>query len=366
MSTASPELRIDPWSDLLGGMVERFPRLCITLGNWESRLLGDTLSEVAIDRPIFIAGLARSGSTILLELLSKHPETATHRYRDFPLLHLPWTWNWFIDHAGRAEQQAVERAHRDRIKVTADSPEAFEEVLWMSFIPDLHDPSVSSVLGRGERHPRFEAFYREHIRKLLLIRGASRYLSKGNYNVTRLGYLQSLFPDARFLVPIRDPLWHIASLMKQHRLFCSASREEPRVARHLRRSGHFEFGPDRRVINTGDATAAESVERLWRYGAEVEGWAEYWSLVYGHVADVLQDPEIAAAAQVVRYEEFCARPEATMTDILRHCDLAAEALPEEAGRTISPPGYYQPEFTPAEYAAIRERTADTAARFGYA
>ena len=50
-----------------------------------------------------------------------------------------------------------------------------------------------------------EAFYRDHIRKLLWLRGGRRYLSKGNYNTTRIAYLARLFPDARFIVPVRDP-----------------------------------------------------------------------------------------------------------------------------------------------------------------
>src|SRR5690606_10191757 len=149
--------------------------------------------------PVYIAGLARSGSTILLELLSRHPHLATHRYQDFPPLFTPWSWNWFLERAGGKAQAPVERAHGDGIAVTPQSPEAFEEVLWMAFFPHLHDPAVSAALEAHTSNPAFERFYREHLQKLLLLRGAPRYLSKANYNVTRLPYLLKLFPDARFI-----------------------------------------------------------------------------------------------------------------------------------------------------------------------
>lgn len=365
MTSNQPTMEIDPWTDRLGGYLERYSGLWIRLGDLETRLLGERIAGAAIARPIYIAGLARSGSTILLELLARHPDLATHRYRDFPLLPTPWAWNWFVDRAGQKTQEAVERAHRDRIAVTPESPEAFEEVIWMNFFADLHDSKKSAVLDGGIDNPRFEAFYRDHIRKLLLVRNAPRYLSKGNYNITRLGYLKKLFPDARFLVPIRDPLWHIASLMKQHRLFSTVEAEDERVLRHMRRSGHFEFGLDRRPINVGDGGKAEEVRKHWQNGEEVAGWAAHWAAVYGHVADVLEDPDLAAATAVVRYEDMCADPGASIAAVLEHCELKEDGLPETARSIISAPTYYEPSFSEAERETIRSRTETVAARFGY-
>lgn len=360
---ASPE--IDPWTNALGGLVERFPNLWVRLGNWETRLLDDRIAGAAVDRPIYVAGLARSGSTILLELLARHPDTASHRYRDFPMVPTPWTWSWFVDRAGRGDPVARERAHRDRIKVTPESPEAFEEVLWKIFFPRLHEPSESAVLDEGTEHPAFEAFYRDHIRKLLVLRGAPRYLAKGNYNVTRLRYLKKLFPDARFVVPIREPAGHIASLMNQHRLFSAAGAEDERVVDHLRRSGHYEFGPDRRPINVGDARATREILALWQAGEEAAGWAAYWASVYAHLAEAMAEPGLAPAIHVVRYEDLCSDPGGAIAAVLAHCALEDCGLAETARAVISPPTYYEPSFAAAERAAIRDRTAAVAARFGY-
>ncbi|MEX0871758.1 MAG: sulfotransferase, partial [Aquisalimonadaceae bacterium] len=265
--------RVPAWMHLLGGLVARHRRAWIRLGNLETRLLANELADIEITAPVYIAGLARSGSTLLLEILSRHPQVATHCYQDYPMLFTPYAWQRFLDRVPRRRVEPAERAHGDGVRITPESPEAFEEMLWMAFFPALHDPHRSAALDADTLNVEFETFYRDHIRKLLLARNAERYLSKGNYNVTRLAYLLDLFPDARFIIPVRNPVWHIASLMKQHRLFRAGQQAHHRAVEHLRRVGHFEFGLDRRPVNTGDAVAVEHILRCWRDGAEVEGWA---------------------------------------------------------------------------------------------
>jgi hypothetical protein len=356
------------WLDRLGGLVERTAGLWQKLATLESLAYRAELDGIAIDRPIYVAGLARSGSTILLELLAGRPEVATHRYRDFPPVLTPLFWNRAFAHIYPKDAPPVERAHKDRILVTPDSPEAMEEVIWMRFFPWIHDGGRSQVLGRDASHPAFERFYKDHLKKILLVRGGRRYLSKGNYNLTRLGYLHRLFPDARFVVPVREPAWHVASLLKQHRLFCAAETRDPRILRHMRRVGHFEFGLDRRAVNVGDPARVQAIEALWAEGEEARGWARYWAMLYGFVLDQLAaDPALAGAVLVVRYEDLCADAEAALGRVLAHAGLevpAAELAPLAA--RLSRPDYYRPTFTLLEQAAIEEETRAVRQRLGYA
>jgi Sulfotransferase family len=261
----------------------------------------------------------------------------------------------------------AERTHQDGIAVGPASPEAFEEVLWMAFFPRLHQAPHSDVLGDETSHPEFEAFYREHMRKLVRVRGGRRYLSKGNYNVTRLEYLLKLFPDARFVIPVRDPVWHIASLMKQHALFCRGCHGHPEAIRHLQRVGHFEFGLDRRPINAGDPARLARITDAWRRGDEVEGWSLYWAQIYGFLADrLVANPALREAALLVRFEEMCREPRETLQRALAHCRLdAPPAWLEDKAAVIRFPSYYRPRFTADELAIIERHTAETALRFGY-
>ena len=360
--------RVSGFDHFVGGMIERFPRFWTGLGDLETKALAEEIAPVAIEAPIYVAGLARAGTTIALEILASHPGVATHLYRDFPLIFTPWWGNWLVERSRRgAAPVPEERAHKDGIMITADSPEAREEAIWMAFFPDAHDPGISNVLGQDASHPAFEEFYRTHIRKLLAARGRTRYLSKGNYNVTRIAYLHKLFPDARFVVPVRDPVWHIASLMKQHRLFCKGETDNPRAVDYMRRVGHFEFGLDLRPINCGDDEKVREIERLLKQGEDVRGWARYWAMLYGHVADTLNaDDALREAAMVLRYEDLCERPEETMRAMLSHCGLSAGygSLSHSAsGRRR--PGECRPDLSSSELAAIYEETSAIASRFEY-
>lgn len=365
--SALEAFRVAGWIHGLSGLIERFPGAWTALGDLETRLLEDLIADIDIERPAYVTGLARAGSTILLEFLASHPDAVTHRYRDFPPVLTPYMWNRWLDRVPRRAETRQQRAHGDGIEVGPESPEAFEEVLWMRFFPHQHDPSRSAVLGRDTRNPRFEAFYRDHIRKLLALRGPGRYVAKGNYNVTRLAYLQEIFPDARFVLPVRDPVWHIASLIKQQMLFSAAARRYPRSRHHLKRTGHFEFGLDRRAIHVGDDEAAVEIAGQWRQGAEIAGWARYWASIYGYLSETLaEDPRLREACLVVRFEDLCLSPRETLGRVLEHVGLPVhEDHLEGAVRRMRFPDYYRPVFT-ARQLTIIDRLAGAVARsYGY-
>jgi hypothetical protein len=330
-------------------------------------VLADELASMRIEQPVFISGIARSGSTVLLEILAQHPEVATHRYRDFPMLYTPYWWNWFLDRQPKSAIEPQERAHGDGLLVTTESPEAMEEVLWMGFFPELHEPERSNLLDASTAAPAFERFYRDHISKLLLVRGGRRYVSKGNYNIVRLGYLLKLFADARLVLPVRQPLGHIASLAKQHQRFVAVHATNPRALAHMQRVGHFEFGGDRRPINPGDDGAIRSIRELWQHGQEVRGLARYWALLYGFVAARLAaEPALRAATLVVRYEDLVGEPRTTLEQLFAHVRLEPPpGLIDRYARELRLPAYYQPAFSEADLAAIEEETGAVARRFGY-
>lgn len=364
---ASIGMQVPSFDRVVGTIVNRAPSMWSRLGALESRYLKPQLEDITIKKPVFVAGLARAGSTMLLELLNALPETASHRYRDFPLVFTPYWWNRFVDLSSGRKDVAVERAHKDRIKVSPESPEAMEEPLWMAFFPSVHAAGESHVLNAASRDAQFDAFYRDHIRKVLLVRDGSRYLAKSNYSVTRFEYLLSLFPDARFVIPVRDPLGHVASLAKQHALFVAASAENPAVRDHLRNVGHFEFGPDRQVINTGELERVREIEAHWTKGEEALGLAKHWSLVYGFIRRMLDgNSALRAASMIVRYEDMCGSAEKTILRILDHCELSSSpAIVAAYAKRFTPPTYYQPIFSDDEQAQIRSVTKEVAATYGY-
>jgi hypothetical protein len=362
-----PEFHV-PWGlSFFGGLVSRNPRFWKWLGNVETSFLSDDLQQKPINTPIYICGLARSGSTILLEILASHADVATHRYIDFPPVYTPYFWNLLQRMMPRANPDPVERTHQDGMMVTADSPEAMEEILWMKFFPGAHDPSKLDILDEGTDRPDFETFYADHIRKILRIRNGTRYAAKGNYNIARIVYLQKLFPDARFVVPVRRPVAHIASMQKQQILFCKGESANPKMLKHLQRVGHFEFGLDRRPINVGNSDVVREIIELWKNGEEIRGWARYWAYVYGYLADLLETSQLTRSSiKVLKYEDLCEAAGDTISSLLSHCQLEDDGrLTREFAKRVHYPDYYEATFTPEEIATIDEETHRVAARFGY-
>jgi hypothetical protein len=349
----------------LGGLVHGCRPACLALGRLETHVLARELSAIPLTAPAYVCGLARSGSTLLHEFLAACPGVASHRVKDYPLVFTPYWWRRALR---RPPVPPRERAHGDRILLTPESPDALEEMVWMAFFPRCHDPAVSNVLGAGVSRPAFEAFYPAHLRKLLLEEGATHYAAKANYHVARLGYLLRLFPDARILLPVREPASHVGSLVRQHQRFSEGERKHPRALAYMRRSGHFEFGLDRRPMNLGDAGRVRAVRRAWASGEEARGWARYWALVHDYLARLLaSDPRVRSAAMVVRYEELCDSPGKVLGDVFRHCDLTADDhLVRTFVARVSRPDYYKSPLTAEEVAVVREETATTARQWGYA
>jgi len=359
------QISVPFWIDFLGGVAERHANIFFRLASREeSALLTDSKQQHPPVNPIYICGLARAGSSILLELLSSHPQLASHRYKDFPFLAIPLWWNWVYDRITTSEVATMERSHKDGIMVTQDSPEAMEEILWMHFFPNCHDPASNNVLDGSVDFPEFEQFYTQHQRKILLLRNGERYLAKGNYNVTRLEYILKILPEARFVLPVRDPVNHVASLMKQDALFRKEESRDKRLLAYMRRCGHFEFGLGRTALNMGNQQRTEQIKELWKQGQDVRAWAMYWADIYEYVAERLQaNKALRKATTLVHFETFCQQPKTTLETIYKNCDLEidSERLQEQADK-ISAPDYYKVPFSDQEKEIIKQETEQVLAK----
>jgi hypothetical protein len=344
--------------------------LFVNLGELESKSLASRIAATPIDRPIYILGLPRAGTTISAQMLSEHPDVTTHRYSDFALPYTPWWWNRLFPKLPiNALKSPVERVNRDRVQVTRDSSEGVEEMIWLRFFRQLHDPSRCNVLDDTTANPDFERFFKDHIRKLLLVRGRSRYVSKNNPCVTRMRYLRRIFPDARFLLYVRNPIDHAASVVKQDRLFTELARDDQRLLKMNRVTGFHEFGPNFVPVNVGSDAATEEICRCRDEKRSVRARALQWASVFGFVVEQLKhDPELASAVCIVRYEDLCTKPEETIDRILAHTGLSQEAFASTRAKYISKlslPDYYRPNFSDEERAEIISLTKDVAAHFGY-
>ncbi len=367
MSDKTSDIHVPFGLHVWSGAVSSAPGLWSGIGNFETLLLKDDLKDISVKKPVFITGLARGGSTLLLEIMNGVTGAATHRYADYPFLYTPYFWNVFLGLMPRVKEKPAERAHGDRLMITSHSPEAMEEVLWMGFFKDAHDPLHSNVLTHVRDDDKFAQFYTDHIRKLLYVRKARRYVAKNNNNITRIAYLQALFSDARFVVPVRDPVTHIVSLMRQHERFSKIHAKNKRGLNHMQRVGHFEFGLDRRPINAGNDYDVAQIQQCWNNGEEVKGWALYWVHLYGALqSQIKNNDELSNAVQIVRYEDLCENPQQQLSQIADHCDLEMEAdYIKGCATNICAPAYYDVNLDARDIAMIKDITSQTARLYGY-
>lgn len=359
-----------PWPlFLLSIIVHKLSRLFIVFSSLETVTLYLHLRGKKVKQPIYICGLARSGTTILLQTLGRHPAVGTHQYLHMPIPFLPFWWYAIASLAVLKDKEPVERVHKDGIKVTHTSPEAVEETFWIAYFKGLHDETRSNVMDAGTGHKHFERFYKNHIRKLLYSQKKERYLAKNNYNITRMEYILRFFPDARFLITIRNPINHIASFMKQNEIFDKMEHGLPRDFKMISLIGHSEFGRHHTVINTGDSGKVKKIRQLWKEGRPVDGLAEYWAETYQYIAGIIESNlDSAGAFLVVPYEQLCDDAENMMNRILDHLALtegASEGLLEQMAAVFTAPDYYSPDFTEDEIERIIGITAPVAAKFGY-
>ena len=137
------------------------------------------------DNHVFVSGLARSGTTILLNAIYESNEFASLSYKDMPFVLAPNLWSKLS--LNKKDIDLVERAHGDGIKVSTESPEAFEEVFWMTF--DEGDKDIQ------EKFKNYVQFI-NHKSQM------KRYLSKNNQNIRRLELISTIFPNSKILIPL--------------------------------------------------------------------------------------------------------------------------------------------------------------------
>lgn len=330
------------------------------LGDVGTMVYSGRLEDVQVRRPVFITGLARAGTTITLNILSRTPGVATHRYRDFPFLMAPMFWSSVVDGFSK-DEAPVERPHGDRIRITKESPEAFEEPLWTYFFPHVHEWGRDHRLTRETRHEEFDRFFTEHLSKIIALRGGERYISKGNYNVARIEYLGRLFPDAHFIIVIRHPYTHVPSLVAQHRKFCSFAKKDARVPDYLRAVGHFEFGPQRVPVLLGEG--GERIRAAWESGEDARGYAIQWKMVYRHVHELVGTPGLEGRISVLRYEDFCSRTAEELRRVAKGAGLEDKLTAEQLASDVSPPP--DKPLDEATRAAIWQEAGAMAGEFGY-
>ena len=204
--------------------------------------------NLQIIKPIFICGLARSGTTAVLNLLNNHSETGSFENQDLPFIKTLFFWNKINTLFYKGLKQRS-RIHGDGLLVDQYSPESLEEIIWKDFLEEYNNFGFFNFLDAKYFNQEFENHYTKQIKKILKVRGnKKRYLSKGNYNIFRVKYIKKLFPDSKIIICFRDPIELAISSTKVHQVFLNLSKENLYFDKRLNIMCHYEFGKFRKTV----------------------------------------------------------------------------------------------------------------------
>jgi len=303
------------------------PGLQLSVADMEDSIFSKQISAVNIERPVFITAIPRAGTTLLLELLVKQGEFASHSYRDMPFVLLPMLWDKF-SRSFRKNDLPRERAHGDGMLITVDSPEAFEEMVWKAFWKSHYNTRFIKNWG-NESDDNFNDFLKNHIKKIIALRSESaakslRYISKNNLNIARIGYLLRLFPDARIVIPFRDPIQHAASLLKQHLNFIKIHKDDDFAKKYMASIGHYDFGENLRPVDFNQwFSTLENIDTC-----TLEFWLCYWLSSYSYLKSRLNDQVV-----LFNYDSFCGEPANGLQKLADHLQLTdTDLLFDQASR----------------------------------
>ena len=174
---------------------------------------------------LIITGLARSGTTALLNQLGATNQFKSLSYQDMPFIMSPGLIPTWLG----SSKTKKERAHGDGIETSQNSLEAFEEVFFKSelnnnFIKDQnlvqHELPDNTILN----YSLFRSLVTKH---------EAFYLAKNNNAVLRMKSLLAKDKDVRVVVMFRDPIQQAISLKKQHENFEFLQEEDSFVLTYM-------------------------------------------------------------------------------------------------------------------------------------
>ena len=282
----------------------------------------------AVRSPVFVVGCGRSGTTLLFDLLKRHPTLVpTTGFPDGE------------DHVGWIR-------HGGAVISGLSNPQGGSGHVGHHFCLHMDEHDVSDEIRRS-----MHRYYAEEVLGASL---SGRVVNKCPHISNKLRYVLGIFPDARIVHIVRDPVAMVASWVK-------VMQAVPDLLIYWPDSDY----PCLWVMPAGDASAHRQCfareSRLYP-GGGLQRFADYWAEVNRNIPRQLADmPE---RLLTIRYEDLVAGP----TKLLRHVTDFCQLEPfGEIPVSITPDrnSAWSSLISEDDIRAIRARCADVAEIFGY-
>lgn len=244
------------------------------------------------DEFVVVTGLARAGTTSLLNTLVAHGPFDSLNYGHMPLLMAPRTWSRIYKPKSK---RSSERAHGDSIQVSLASEEALEEYFWKVLCEDAyisekalteHDLSVEQYVNYSK------------YRGLVSARNNRYYIAKNNNFLLRYSSVRECNSAFKAIILFRHPLYHAASLLAIHQGFSNNQEEDPFMLEYMNWLGHHEFG-----LNHKSFHFKGSNEAISGCPDNLDYWLDRWMDVYRRALEFADSQTF-----FISYKSICERP----------------------------------------------------------
>jgi len=277
---------------------------------------------------VFISGLARAGTTILMRAFYNTGVFRSLTYRDMPFILMPIFWKSMSKSFYKYEEPKA-RSHGDGIMVDFDSPEAFEEVFWKTFCFEDYI-SCNGLLPHIVNDETIEKF-RKYVSRIIASSDNPNhelYLSKNNNNILRLKYIRKAFPQSLIIIPFRDPIQQAISLYNQHLKFCLIHNNDKFALKYFNWLGHYEFGGGHLpFLFNNNVNPTES-----NYKPDnINYWLNCWVNTYAYLSNNAPEDTV-----FICYEGLCNNPEKSLSRIFSSVGLVVGNYNLNQHFTLSP------------------------------
>lgn len=319
---------------------------------YERTILNVDTTGIEIDRPIYLMGLPRSGTTMLQDLICAHPELAyftnsMHAYREAFCAVEDIRKRLNLDFAG-------ERFLKDGVEISPGSPN--EGLLFTAEWAGVDIFSLEyTEVNLADFSPEKLEEAREILRRVIWCFSHEdgkprRFFNKNPGMVTSFTTTHEMYPDAKFVHIIRDPRKCANSMLKLYRL--NSSQESNAKGQ----SDKPPFVPYPRVPKL-----AEYVER---WGADdIRTTANVWN---DAISFVDERKDQVNHYYLVRYEDILENPEAEMRKIFEFCELPfIKDRDSEFWQKLSGVGMVSHKNSYGEFSVVEEICHDNMVKYGY-
>lgn len=305
---------------------------------FEKALMRVDSSKIAIDRPIFIVGNARSGTTMLQDILCSHPEMAffTNAMNEFPSCFCAAE---FFRRLLRLDVSG-ERYQKDGVQVGAGTPSEGND-LWRHVLKPSSDivPGMHLFKMEDLSDSQIQAIH-TMLRNALWSFGspAKRFLNKTMELRFLVSLLQELYPDCRVVHIVRDPRQCANSIVKMMRM---AAEHQQRVRKNGAKSQSAEKTIEAKILEAS------------RYWNSMITFMRKFKTRANHLLEV-------------RYEDILAQPRHQIEVIREFCELPE--VPDQASpywKQIEQVGQVKQQKSYSHFKIIESICAKNMANYGY-